>query len=273
MIPSLSSASVSNLPERKLSLVVSMADPTSHIELFFEPDTELAERDPQPFSVDLIRQSKVTTTATHVRYGKFDGKTACLVVLQCDFIPAYQVRFKYVEVELKVVRADGSSIIAYRPHAWEGKAGALPVEQTSRIGGKVGGSGGGAEVGLDTGYERHTERTEIKKARIFSVLEGSTVTWRISENDVTREGVPNPFRAALIVETDGKFAIRVKYQANLSRSVNPRSWRSAHARLTQPLDLSQTSVGQGNGPVVAGIDEMEKSSFDLAEFALTEWDL
>jgi hypothetical protein len=89
-----------------------LADPTTPIELFFEPDTELAECDPQPFSVDLIRLSKVTTTATHVRYGKFDGKAGCLVVLQCDFIPAYQVRFKYVEIELKIVRADESSIVA-----------------------------------------------------------------------------------------------------------------------------------------------------------------
>jgi hypothetical protein len=121
--------------------------------------------------------------------------------------------------------------------------------------------------------ERHTEQAEIKKARIFSVLEGSTVTWRLSENDVAREGIPNPFRAALIVETDGKFSIRVKYQANLSRSVDPRSWRSPHATLTQPLDLSQIAVRQGSGPVVAGIEEMEKGSFDLAEFALTEWDL
>ena len=137
----------------------------------------------------------------------------------------------------------------------------------------MGGSGGGAQAGLNTGYERHTERTEIKMARIFSVLEDSTVTWRLSENDVTREGVPNPFRAALIVETDGKFSIRVKYQANLSRSVDPRSWRSAHARLTQPLDLSQSTVGQGTGPVVVGIDEMEKGSFDLTKFALTGWDL
>jgi hypothetical protein len=250
-----------------------MAGLAGSIDLFFEPDTELAERDPQPFSVDLIRASKVTTTATYVRYGKFDGKTACLVVLQCNFIPAYQVRFKYIEIELKIVRAGGSSIIAYQPHAWEGKAGALPVEQTSNIGGNVGGSGGGAQVGLNMGYERHTERTEIKKARIFSVLEDATVAWRLSENDVTREGIPNPFRVALIVETNGEFSIRVKYQANLSRSADPRSWRSAHARLTQPLDLSQGSVGQGTGPVVPGIDEMEKGSFDLAEFALAEWDL
>lgn len=250
-----------------------MADLQTPIELLFEPDTELAERDQPAFSVDLIRLSKVTTTATHVRYGKFDGKSACLVVVQCNFIPAYQVRFKYVEIELRIVKADGSSIIAYQPHAWEGKAGALSIAQTSMIGGKVGGSGGGAEAGVDAGYERVTDRTEIKKARIFSVLEGPTVTWRLSENDVTREGVPNPFRAALIFETDGKFSIRVKYEANLSKSVDPRSWRSAQARFTQPLDLSQSLVGQGIGPVLAGIDKMETDSFDLAELAQSSWDL
>jgi hypothetical protein len=248
-------------------------DLTAPVELSFEPDTELAERDAQPFSVDLIRESKVSTTATHIRYGKFEGKTACLVVLQCDFIPAYQIRFKYIEIELKIVRAEESSIITYQPHEWVGKAGALPVQQTSKFGGSVGASGGGATAGLDMGYEKHTERTELRKARIFSVFEDSTVTWRLSENDVTREGVPNPFTAALIVETNGRFSIRVKYQASLSRSVDPRSWRSVHARLTQPLDLSQSTVGQGTGPVVAGIDTMENSSFDLAKFARTDWDL
>ncbi|EPS37288.1 hypothetical protein H072_9103 [Dactylellina haptotyla CBS 200.50] len=241
-----------------------MTDIKSPIELVFEPDTELADRDEQPFSVQLIRESKVTTTATCVRYGRYRGKKACLVVLRCNFIPAYQVRFKYAEIELRIVRGDGSSILAYYPHAWEGKASILPVQQTPMV--------GAAHANLDAEYERHSERTGIKKARILSVLEESTVEWRLSENDVTREGVPNPFRAALIVETDGIFSIRLKYEVNLSRSADPRSWRSAYARLTQPLDLSETSVGGGIGPAVAGIEEMEKSSFDLSQLSLNNLD-
>lgn len=250
-----------------------MASSTTLVEVAFEPDTELAERDPQPFSVDDIRDSKVAIAATHVRYGKFNKKKACLVVLECNLVPARQVRFKYVEIELKLVRAAATSIVAYLPHAWEGKAGALPVRQTSKIGGKVGGSGGGADFGLETSYEKNTERTEIKRARIVSVLEKSAVMWRLSENDVTREGVPNPFTCALIVETDGKFAIRIQYQARLTKSMDPRTWKSAHARVTEPLDLSQTCVGLGTGPEVAGMDEMENSSFDLAIFVPTKWDL
>ncbi|KAF3903509.1 hypothetical protein ABW20_dc0110575 [Dactylellina cionopaga] len=148
-----------------------MANIKIPIELVFEPDTELADRDEQPFSVHFIRESKVTTTATHVRYGKYRGKIACLVVLQCNFIPAYQVRFKYAEIELKIVRGDGSSIIAYYPHTWEGKAGALPVQQTSRVGGKLGSSGGVAHVGLDTEYERHTEERRSRRP-------GSSLYWR-----------------------------------------------------------------------------------------------
>ncbi|EHL03859.1 hypothetical protein M7I_0050 [Glarea lozoyensis 74030] len=176
------------------------------------------------------------------------------------------------KIKLKLVKADGSSIIAYQPHEWEGKEGALPVEQTSKVGGKLGGSGGGVEGGLESGYERHTERTEIKKARIFSVLEASTVTWTLSENDVTREGVPSSFKAALIVETEGKFSIRLEYHAKLTKSVDPRSWRPAYARITKPFDLNQDSVGSGIGPIVAGIAEMEKDSFDLTKFAPTGWD-
>jgi hypothetical protein len=251
-----------------------MASLTTPIELFFEPDSELAEADVQPFSVDLIRASKVTTTATHARYGKFNGKKACLVVLCCNFVPAYQIRFKYVEIELRIVRANATSIIAYQPHAWEGKAGTLPVTGTAGLGSVVGGrSGGGASASVHAGYARNTERIEIKKSRVFSALEGPAVTWRLIENDATREGIPNPFRAALIFETEGSFQVRVKYQAKLSKSVDPRSWRSAYARFTQPLDLSESSVGLGIGPVLTGIDEMEKVSFDLAELAPTSWDL
>ncbi|KEY68829.1 hypothetical protein S7711_11480 [Stachybotrys chartarum IBT 7711] len=233
-----------------------MASLTTPIELNFEPDTELAERDPQPFSVELIRASKVTTTATHLRFGKFEGKTACLTVLECGFFPAYDVRFKYVEAELRV-----------------GKAATLPVQQDSSVAGRVGGSGGGVDIGIDTSYGRHTERAEIKRAGILSVLEGSTITWRLSENDVTREGIPNPLRIAVIVETDAPFSIRMKYQARLSKSADPRSWRSCYARLGAPLDLSRESVGDGKGPSVESVEEMEKVDFDLRKFATTDWNL
>ncbi|CVL13822.1 uncharacterized protein FPRN_15034 [Fusarium proliferatum] len=246
---------------------------TTLIELNFEPDTELAERDQQPFSVELIRASKVTTTATHLRFGKFQGKTACLIVLECGFFPAHNARFKHVEAQLRIVRAQQASIVAYQPHFWQGKSATLPVQQDSSVGGSVGGSGGGVNVGIDTSYGRHTERAEIKRAGILSVLEGSAITWRLSENDVTREGIPNPLRIAVIVETDGLFSIRMKYQARLSKSADPFSWRSCYARLAAPLDLSRESVGAGKGPLVESVEEMEKVDFDLCKFAITNWDL
>lgn len=251
-----------------------MASIAETIELHFEPDTELAERDPQPFSVEFIRASKVATTVTRARYGKFDGKTACLLVLRCNFIPDYQVRFKFVEIQLKVVRAEASSIITYRPHTWHGRSAELPVKQSSGIGGKLGGFGGREDAGMGAGLEQNfQERTEVKRAHIYSVLEGSTVTWRLDENEVRREGIPNPFTPALIVETPGKFSIRVTYHANLSKSADLRGQNPAHARVTQPLDLGQQAVGTGIGPTVEGIEEMEKDNFDLDAFAPTGWSL
>jgi len=264
----------SNSISYSLVSLKSMADLREPIELRFEPDTELADRDPQPFSVDLIRASKVVTTVTHARYGKFDGKTACLLVFRSDFVPDYKVRFKFVEIALKIVRAEDSSIIAYRPYTWHGMAAELPIKQSSGIGGRFGGSAGEEEAGLDTGVETNDKQwTEIKKAQILSVLEDSTVTWLLSENDVKREGVPNPFTAALIIETDGDFSIRVIYHANLSESADPSSQKPAYARLTRPLDLGQRSVGTGRGPSVADMEEMEKDSFDLNTLAPADWNL
>jgi hypothetical protein len=254
-----------------MSSMVSTPEP---IELHFEPDMELVKRDQQPFSVDLIRASKVVMTVTHARYGRFDGKAACLVVLRCDFIPDYKVRFKFVELQLRVVRAQGSSIIAYRPHTWHGTPAELTTEQFPGVGSVLGGLGGSEGDSSDTGSERNpVVRRETKRAHIFSVLEDSTVTWNLSENDAKREGIPAPFSAALIVETNGKFSIRVSYHANLSKSADPRSQAPAYARVSQPVDLSQNAIGAGYGPSVAGIDEMEKDHFDLDSFTPTSWDL
>lgn len=253
-----------------------MASLTEPVSVFFEPDTELVDRDPQPFSVDLIRASKIVTTVTHARYGKFDGKVACLLVLRCDFVPDFKIRFKFAEVTLKIVKGGGSSIIAYRPHTWKGMAAGRQVRVDSVANGTLEGFDGGENAGPDTRFKQGLEhsgnkRIGFNRAQIFSVLENSAVTWRLSENDVKREGIPNPFTVALIVETDGNFSIRTNYQVSLSQSADPRSPRPAFARLTQPLELSQNSIGSGKGPLVANIEEMEQDSFNLDTFAPTQW--
>ena len=258
---------------------------STSVALFLEPDAELADRDPRPFSVESIRSSKIVATTTHARYGKYEGKTACLVAFRFDFIPAYDVRFKYAEVELKIVRGGASHIIAYRPHKWDGRASILSVLQSSKADGRPegsgssGGSGGsgnapnGAAAG--EGYKAESEcvkREEVRRARVLSVFEGSLVTWYLNENDVTREELPQPFKTAVIVETDGVFSIRVTYKTRLWSS-DPASWQAAHARFTNPLDLSRPAVGDGRGPEIQCINEMEKRELDLDHLVAADWDL
>jgi hypothetical protein len=241
-------------------------------ELWLEPDTELAEADAQPFDVELVRKSKITTTISRTRYGSFQGKGACLLAFESKFIPYYGVRFKYVEVELRIIRSD-ASIIAYKPHQWQGKPSTKAVQQTSRVGASPGGSVGGMNVGVDAGYEQHSEHGEVKRAWLESELEPTAVTWRLSENDATREGVPKPFQGALIIATEGELSIRVKYYVKLSKSADPLSWRPGYARIAKPLKLDRAFIGEGVGPDVNGIDAMEKEEFQLSSFVSTLWDI
>src|SRR6202034_4003969 len=72
-----------------------MDELVTSFELELEPDTELAEADTQPFDVALIRKSKIITTISRMRYGSFQGKSACLLAFESKFMPYYGVRFKY----------------------------------------------------------------------------------------------------------------------------------------------------------------------------------
>lgn len=242
-------------------------------ELWLEPDAELAQPDAQPFDVELIRKCKITTTISRARYGRFQGQDACLLAFESKFIPYYEVRFKYVEAELRILRSD-SSIIAYQPHQWQGKSCTKPVQRAFRVGTNSGVPvSGRRNFSVDVGYEQHSKRSEVKRARLESELESKTVKWRLSENDATREGVPNPLQGALIIAAGEELSIRVKYYVKLSKSADPLSWRSGYARITKPLRLDRALIGEGMGPEVNGIDAMEKDDFQLSSFVATLWDM
>jgi hypothetical protein len=247
----------------------------TNIELSLEPDTELAEAARPAFDVELIRKSKITTTLTRVRNGTFRGKPARLITFESKFIPFYGIRFKFVEIELRIVHVrsdddDDASIIAYEPQQWQGKASTHPVQQTARVGASLGSSGAGR---VDSGYERRSERDEVKRAWLESELDSTAVTWRLNENDVTREGVPKRFQGALIVAAREDLSIRLKYYVKLSKSADPLSWRPGHARIAKPLKLDSAFIGDGVGPDVSGVDAMEKEEFRLSSLVDVSWDM
>jgi hypothetical protein len=248
-----------------------------NIELSLEPDTELAEAAQPAFDVELIRKSKITTTLTRVRKGSFRGKSARLITFESKFIPFYGIRFKFVEIELRIVRVrsddddDAASIIAYEPQQWQGKASTHPVQQTARVGASLGSSGAGR---VDSGYERRSERDEVKRAWLESELESTAVSWRLGENDATREGVPKRFQGALIIAAAREdLSIRLKYYVKLSKSADPLSWRPGHARIAKPLKLDSAFIGDGVGPDVSGVDAMEKEEFRLSSLVDVSWDM
>ena len=257
-------------------------DKSFAIELDLEPDLELADADTPPFDVEEIRKCKAVTSISRARYGKFLQISACLLVVHIDFLPFYDVRFKYAEVELRLVKTPAqpqgkqATIISYAPKHWQGLQGARNVQKGAHAGVNTGVATQpvtGVNAGINAGVDRTIQYAELKRAWLNSELAETFITWRLCENDVTHEGIPKPLIGAVIVSAADHIAIRMKYQVKLSKSANPLSWRAGHARMSKPLSLDREFVGQGIGPEVVDIDSMEQEAFKLEDFTPTSWDL
>ncbi|MCJ1423775.1 hypothetical protein MMC29_001659 [Sticta canariensis] len=264
------------------------SNPQQTFELSLEPDAELAQPDALPFDTALIRQCKITSSITHARYGLFKNKRACLVGLSIQFLPHHSVRFKYVEVQARLLKPKlGSgdtndnispSIIAYEPKRWQGKSQPKSVQKSAHFDANTGlptAIATGVDLGISAGLSKGTEHTEPGRAWILSAaLNAMTVEWRLCENAVAQEGSPNPLQVATIVECGPKFSLRLSFQVKLSKSVDPLSWRAAHARLTKPLDFNSEELGAtGLGPDVHAIEKMDSDEFQLQDLVICEWDL
>lgn len=249
------------------------------VELQLEPDSELAEADNVPFDVEEIRKCKIMARISRARYGKFQQMDACLLVIQIDFLPFYDVRFKYAEIELRLVKppqGEQATIIGYEPKRWQGIQSARNIEKGAHAGVNTGAATQaftGSNAGLDIGVDRTSQYAELRRAWLESEIANTFVSWRLCENEVGHEGIPKPLIGALIVSAADHIAIRLKYQVKLSKSANPFTWKAAHARMSKPFILDRASVGQGIGPGVVDIDCMDKESFKLEDLAPTDWDV
>jgi len=256
-------------------------------DLHLEPDAELQPMDTAPFDVSEIRKCKVATTITHAQLGSYSCQNACLVVLNFDFVAAYQIRFKYVELVVRLVKLKGNiagagqevndrpEIIAYEPKRWQGARHSRQVQRN--VGSDITATApavGGVSTSLGFVAARSIQFEEHQRASLSSVSETPTkVEWRLSENECTHEGVPNPLRTAMIVRCGTAFAIKIGYQINLSKSINPASWRRAYARTSKAKEFDFSVMGSGFGPPVIGVDEMSREDFKLDSLVTKEWDL
>lgn len=248
-------------------------------ELQLEPDSELAEADNVPFDVEEIRKCKIMAKISRARYGKFQQTDACLLVIQIDFLPFYDVRFKYAEIELRLVKppqGEQASVIGYEPKRWQGTHSARNIEKGAHAGVNTGVATQavtGSNAGVDIGVDRTSQYAELRRAWLESEHANTFISWRLCENDVAHEGIPKPLVGALIVSATDQIAIRLKYQVKLSKSANPFTWKAAHARMSKPFILNRASVGEGIGPGIVDVGCMDKETFKLETLAPMDWDL
>lgn len=260
---------------------------TNTFELFLEPDEELAPRDAVVLDVADIRKCKIVTSIKQTGFGQYDGNRACLTVFEFHFVPHYQVRFKYVEVVIRATKPKSQgggggglieqpTVIAFEPKSWFGRRDERIIRRSLQAGANAGmlaRSTAGVESGPGLGGSMSVEYAEADRAAVVSVPGQATTEWRLSENDLSHEGVPNPFSAALILKCGPSFAVRVGFRVKLSKSLDPTSWRPAQARTTDLLTFDAETVSQWMRAPVSLIDNMEDERFDLGSFITTDWDL
>lgn len=258
----------------------------NNLELCLEPDEELAPKDAVVLDVADVRKCKIVTSIKQARFGQHNGNRACLVVFEFSFVPSYQVRFKHVELVIRVMKPKGAhgggstieqpTVIAYEPKRWLGHRYERVIRHSMHAGANLGTltrSVAGVEIGPTFGGERSEEYAEGQRASVMSVPGQTTAEWRLSENELAREGVPNPFRGALIVGCGLSFAVRISFRVRLSKSLDPISWRAAQARTTDVIPFDAETTMDGIGPPTCFIDNMEDDRFKLDSFVITDWEL
>lgn len=257
-----------------------------NLELCLEPDEELAPKDAVVLDVADVRKCKIVMSIKQARFGQHDGNRACLVVFEFSFVPSYQVRFKHVEVAIRVSKPKrayrGSStieqptVIAYEPKRWLGRRYKRVIRRSMHAGTNLGTLTrpvAGVEIGPTLGGERSEEYAEGQRVPVMSVPGQTTTEWHLSENELAHEGVSNPFRGALIIRCGLSFAVRISFRVRLSKPLDPISWRTAQARTTDLIPFDAETVADGIGPPVCFIDSMEDDRFKLDSFVITDWDL
>jgi hypothetical protein len=157
----------------------------------------------------------------HVKYGKYKGKAAGLIVFQANFdFPAKDSRIKRATIEVSFSQGgpqakEPTKILHYSPDlARSAKITSVSIRRTLDVNGKV--NTPSPADSLEAGLSRSKEETFTRDyyREITSTLMShsttrrtrkdrqckNTVLWRISEDEFQKKGVPPRFRGAIIVQ-------------------------------------------------------------------------
>jgi hypothetical protein len=196
----------------------------------------------------------------HVQYGTYDGKSACLVGLDFAFRfpPRAGSRFSTAEIEVtfeKAIDPQDPSVRCKDPSLDPIVANFAPKQMLGKVRERNDSMSVGVEVpitlglpfasaGVTPSWSRDTTKTQEGRAELYGNLAqdddhddgANSVTWDLTENPVSKEGIFRSFRGIVLLfcRPQEAFWLRVSVKPVVKFSLDPR--RLFTKRLMQDRD-------------------------------------
>jgi hypothetical protein len=222
-----------------------------------------------------LSRCEISTTINNIRYGTYTSQgvphEAC-VIFFCFEVGKQRKRaerLKELEIQLSVFRAPG----APPPHAAEagleirlreperGRSKATTQVVNRRIG--AGGEVGYQFAGVNGGFVREEQQEELYYTSVESTRRGTAsrvLSFRLSENGMLKDGVPEVFECALVLRTDGiPFSISAEFEAMLDGSLFTKR-KKAQVMIGESY-VQRRLPSKGTDDACTGLDDMDSEKF------------
>jgi hypothetical protein len=192
------------------------------------PDKSLGEHDASEGGMmagKKIYSARITSLSRTIDWGTFEGQPACLLGIEIYFHSGDHIlksgAYELEIVETKKISASNTSILHFRPEAFEGKTSLKDINQSLEISPNV--SAGGVQGSIGNA----SRSTSYTLERAFKIT-GSPladddedndeplcrgVEWRVQENGIQKTGVQHHLRVAVLIRHEKKpFVIESRVQ-------------------------------------------------------------
>jgi len=152
------------------------------------------------------------------QYGTWQNKTACLMVLEFQFIPGFRLKRAEIELTFRPFVPDATvAIEAFGPAQLEGSKTTNTLSQKQTFTSSLSGGAAGVSLGVGLNGEHGSSYDKIwhgfiegdSSVKADSELGGKKnhIIWYLREDPLHSLGVPSRFRPAVIVTYEGTFEL------------------------------------------------------------------
>lgn len=243
---------------------------------------------------DMISHTRVRAALKRpIRLCKFYGVSACLMVLEIEFLETKHtrqmprlLRFKAVDITVEFKDAAGSpklgpEIVMFCPQNYAGEPTVVEHSYSTTAGASIGVSTG---VLFEPKVEMHrTHDEKFAKSSSCSITghalhmgdKASIIKWQLQEDEALRQGVPNQLKFVMAVQNpdDRAFSMKFNFSAYLGfigLEFQVKKKQNVVSTRVDPKILRERAMNDEHGPAYGQIRQCLADDADLASVKLEE---